>query len=465
MKTISRAAFAACLLSSVVSFAAPGARASDEALLVGVDKYPGLRPGSNLGGCVNDAKMIQAKLEKYGFHCTLIGDEEASKEKILAALTAAKARLKPGDKFVFFFAGHGTIASGGDSVILTNSSQDNSESGDIGCAQLYAAVQSMPASAKTILLDSCHSGGMVRSFDRLTSGRLRPRVYIRSQMLKRGGDKTWQKTKINGADDISDTTKGGGVCYFTAALKTQVANETEIEGVRHGLFTYNLASKLTGTRDLWSDINAAVSAGVLDASDGEQKPLLAPTGYLQARVFEGGKGGPGPKPGPDPGPDPKPGPNPKPAPDTTLEKLYTLSCPDPAKISLKMTPETSPVQVGEQVKFTMTVGAEGYLVLVGRDPEGKLALLYPESGAQPVRVKAGDKIMVPGAGDEAFSPNAAGTDGLKAILFLAPENAQAMMTALSRGEVKQEDTKEWKKVKTKASPFYTSELITQIVGR
>jgi hypothetical protein len=459
-----RAVLAAFTLCAAV-LTAP-AFAADEAILVGVDKYPGLRPGSDLGGCVNDAKLIQSKLEKYGFKCTLIGNEQATKDGILAALAAVKTRLKPGDEFVFYFAGHGTIASGGDSVVLTYSSKDNSESGDIGCSQLYTAVKSLPVAAKTILLDSCHSGGMVRSVNRLKGdGKTKPRVYIRSLALTRGQGKDWQKVRVNGPDDMTDTTKGGGVCYFTAALKTQVANETEIEGVRHGLFTYNLASKLNGERDLWSDVSAAVSAGVMEASDGEQKPVLAPVGFLQTKVFDGGKGGPAPNPGPNPGPKPGPAPQPKPAPDTTLEKLYNLSCPDPSKVALKMMPEISPVQVGEQVRFTITVGQEGYLVLVGRDPEGKLALLFPESGAEPVKVKAGDKISIPGAGDEAFTPSTAGTDGLKAILFTAPENAQAMISALSGGEIDQNKTKEWKKIKTKASPFYTSELITQIVGK
>lgn len=449
-------------LSSLCS----AAWAENIALVVGVNQYPGLRPGSNLGGCVNDAKLMGEKLTAYKFNVTLLADDQATKAKILSTINGLKAKLKPEDHFALYFAGHGTVASNGESVLLTYSSQDANESGDIQNDELYQAVRALPARAKTILLDSCHSGGMVRSVTGLRkSGKFSPRVYIRSARLKRGvgngasGEKAWQKVRVNGADDFSDITKNGGVCYFTAALKTQVANETEMEGVRHGVFTFYLASKLTGKKDLWQDVSAAVSTGVMDITEGEQKPVLAPTGFLGRSVFEGG-GGPGP--GPKPGPDPTP-PNP---PSMSLDKLYALSAPDPSKIKLLMTPEMSPVKVGQQVKFRVEAGMDGYLLLIGRDPSGKLEILYPvQNEVKASKVTAGSVITVPGASDEAMTPDTVGTDGLKAILFSSQGAAEAMLKSFGGGTMSMKDAdKAWKTVKVKTGPFYTSELITQIVG-
>ncbi|MES2461790.1 MAG: caspase family protein [Armatimonadota bacterium] len=450
---------------AVISSLCATAHAENIALVVGVNQYPGLRPGSNLGGCVNDAKLIGDKLQGYKFNVTLLADDQATKANILSTINGLKAKLKPEDHFALYFAGHGTVASNGESVILTYSSKDANESGDIQNDELYQAVRALPARAKTILLDSCHSGGMVRSVTGLRkSGKFVPRVYVRSQRLKRGvgGDKAWQKVKVNGADDMSDITKNGGVCYFTAALKTQVANETEMEGTRHGVFTFYLASKLTGKKDLWQDVSAAVSTGVLEVTEGEQKPVLAPTGFLSRSVFEGG-GTPSPGPGPKPTPNP---PSPPTPPSMSLDKLYALSAPDPSRVKLLMTPEMSPVKVGQQVRFRVEAGMDGYLLLIGRDPEGKLEILYPaENQVSAAKVTAGSVVLVPGASDEAMTPDTPGTDGLKAILFTSQEAADAMLKSFGGGamSLKQAD-KAWKTVKVKAGPFYTSELITQIVG-
>jgi uncharacterized caspase-like protein len=439
-------------------FSASAAWADNIALVVGVNQYPGLRPGSNLGGCVNDAKLIGEKLKAYQFNVTMLADDQATKANILGAITALKTKLKPEDHFALYFAGHGTVASNGESVILTYSSQDANESGDIQNDELYQAVRSLPSRAKTILLDSCHSGGMVRSVTGLRkSGRFSPRVYVRSARLKAGAgsEKTWQKVKVNGADDLSDITKNGGVCYFTAALKTQVANETEMAGERHGVFTFYLASKLTGKKDLWQDISAAVSTGVLDVTEGEQKPVLAPTGFLTRTVFETGAS-----------PTPKPTPNPPAPPTMSLDKLYALSAPDPSKVKLIMTPEMSPVKVGQQVRFKVETGMEGYLLLIGRDPAGKLEILYPaQDQVSAAKVTAGSVISVPGGSDEAMTPDTPGTDGLKAILFTSREAADAMLKSFGGGALSMKAAdKAWKTVKVKAGPFYTSELITQIVG-
>jgi hypothetical protein len=126
----------------------------------------------------------------------------------------------------------------------------------------------------------------------------------------------------------------------------------------------------------------------------------------------------------------------------------------------------SPVKVGQQVRFRVETGMDGYLLLIGRDPAGKLEILYPvENQVSAAKVAAGSVITVPGASDEAMTPDTPGTDGLKAILFSSQEAADAMLKSFGGGAMSQKQAdKAWKTVKVKAGPFYTSELITQIVG-
>lgn len=82
------------------------ARGAKTALCVGINNYPGT--GSDLNGCVNDAKDWRAELKKRGYTVQLILDRKAKKAKIESALTSLVTSAKSGDKVVFTFSGHGS---------------------------------------------------------------------------------------------------------------------------------------------------------------------------------------------------------------------------------------------------------------------------------------------------------------------------------------------------------------------
>ena len=67
---------------------------ADQALVIGVNQYTALRPGSNLEGCVNDAKRMKAVFEKYGFTVNLLTDKDATKEGVMNAIKQLSA-VKP----------------------------------------------------------------------------------------------------------------------------------------------------------------------------------------------------------------------------------------------------------------------------------------------------------------------------------------------------------------------------------
>jgi hypothetical protein len=80
-------------------------------LFVGINKYSG---GINpLNGCVNDAtKMRDAMISKFGFQAvdtTMLLDESATREAILANLQKYQAQAGVGDLVVFHYSGHGTL--------------------------------------------------------------------------------------------------------------------------------------------------------------------------------------------------------------------------------------------------------------------------------------------------------------------------------------------------------------------
>ncbi|MGC4047941.1 MAG: caspase family protein [Armatimonas sp.] len=469
------------------------AQAADQALVIGVNKYPGLRPGSDLNGCVPDAQLMKTELEAYNFQVTIITDEQATKQGILTAISELKGKVSGNDKVVIYFAGHGTT-DGADAAILPNDAKDAGEGSDIKTKELYDAVEGIQTASRTLILDSCHSGGMIPMSARAKGVRvLKPRFYVRTKkrnviaMKPRGtrdtlpkNTKSWQVVEVNGADNLNKTTGGdakGEVVYFTAAMQTQVSNETMLDGVPHGVFTYNLAKKLDGKADLWKDIQGAVAAGVSEATDGQQTPVLAPSKFLEQPLFQNGGQAAADSANPMPAKDPQP------QASTPLSEVFMQSVPDEALLKLEFNPQTSPIKIGEKVKMKVTVGTqEGYLVVVDRDPLGKLQLMYPMSGGvDAAKVTAGQVVNMPADASQAYTADTEGTDSVKAFLFSSAETAAKLIGELSgaRGRnvtlkdvLAKRGTKSWNLVRvdeapaaatpTPAKEMVTSEIITQI---
>ena len=79
---------------------------SHRALCVGINDYPG--SNMDLAGCVNDARDWQALLEARGYHVDPLHDGEATRARIVEALTSIIGSAAEGDSVVFIFAGHGS---------------------------------------------------------------------------------------------------------------------------------------------------------------------------------------------------------------------------------------------------------------------------------------------------------------------------------------------------------------------
>lgn len=450
-RTCSNLMLAACTaLSALLTAVAPVA-AMDRALVIGVNEYSRLPSGSNLAGCVNDAERMAAALRRYHFQVSLLTDGQATRQGILSALDEMKGAIGGTDRVVFYFAGHGTLASHSEAVLLPSDAEDNSETHDIRTHELYDAMRAMPAASKTVILDSCFSGGMMRSIRR--HAKLLSRFYFRSRLrrsLDREG-KRWLLTSTNHQDSNHEVAPAGGICYYTACMGNEVSNEKDIEGNRDGLFTYYLTQRLRGQGDLWQDISSAVNRHVSDDSEDLQHPRLSPA-YLNKRCFEGKRGSDDPKPCPH-----------------DLADLYSTSNPDQRIVDLSTAPTVSPVTVKQDVGFHVTIGRGGYLVLLGRDPNDEIYVMYPPNGgADAAKVSVGEMNL------GHFMPDTAGTDRVKAFLFSVREGADRLLCTMSSagpGRSGKRSTvmhalqlRRWQPLAGgSGADFYTSELINEIV--
>jgi hypothetical protein len=147
------------------------------ALLIGIDRYRAAPTVPALEGCVNDVRLMRGILEEqFGFppeQVTLLADEEATRDAILAALDALVAQTRTDDVVVIHYAGHGSQmtdregdeASGLDNTIMPVDSEGwSGDNRDITDDELHLRLAALGrrTSYVTLIVDACHSATITR---------------------------------------------------------------------------------------------------------------------------------------------------------------------------------------------------------------------------------------------------------------------------------------------------------------
>ena len=401
--------YARSLCSFVFVSAWAPAVLADQAVVVGVQEYAPLVAASTLKGCINDAESIAEALRQMGFQVTLLTNAKATRQGILDSLAAAKASVKPTERFVFYFAGHGRKAP----RFGLMPSDATIDGNDLEPKQLNEAVLAIKAKSRTILLDSCFSGGMsAGEMSRAAPDGFASRYFDaeREKSIKFGPPKS-QGSSSNSPDKLETAP---GICYYTASLDSEQALEATMDdGKRHGLFTYGLLKNLKAGK-LWSEVHNDVKKQILkrlENSGRTQNPMISTT-YMPTNALDNLRVG-----------------SPKAPPGKTLLDIWNLDKPDLGKISLKLRPDLDVQEAGRQVSLEINVGQEGYLVLIGQ-VGGQYYQFYPFGGTRgtEARVRKGT-ITFPAKGERLFFDKF-GADHLKAMLFSTPEKAESVMAAL-----------------------------------
>jgi hypothetical protein len=212
------------------------------ALLVGINKYKAL-PG--LQGSVNDVETMREILTtRWGFlprNITMLTDENATHDKILAALTEIVAVSNPVDTMYFHYSGHGSQVQDlngdeDDGLDETLVPQDGRTEGvrDIVDDELDVIFSKLRTRNAVVVLDSCHSGTATRSFD------------IRARSVPQDLRVDLYRTGVTGTTTRGIAApKGSRFVAIGAAADNEEALDGPIEGSYHGFFTYALAHALT----------------------------------------------------------------------------------------------------------------------------------------------------------------------------------------------------------------------------
>ena len=141
----------------------------NRALLVGINRYQ-----APLRGCVNDVENMRRLLTEHcGFSVlqvrTLV-DERATKQRIMDSLSLMIEQAQPGDHLVFHFSGHGSQVpdTEGDEPdamdeILCPHDFDWTPDRYITDDEMHDVCALLdPGATLDVILDSCHSGTMLR---------------------------------------------------------------------------------------------------------------------------------------------------------------------------------------------------------------------------------------------------------------------------------------------------------------
>ncbi|HEY2470601.1 MAG TPA: caspase family protein [Terracidiphilus sp.] len=191
--------------------AAPG---NNYALVIGIDNYAAPLP--KLKTAVNDAKSFAGLLsDNYGFQVTTLLNQEATRDKILDAITHFRKKLAENDSFLIYYAGHGSYDRATDKGYWLPADADPDPlitSHDISADDLITMARGLAARHVIIISDSCFSGDLSRD-----AGDLSPsdgnQAYI--HRMQRAPSRTLM---ASGSDEPVSDSGSQGHSVFAALL-------------------------------------------------------------------------------------------------------------------------------------------------------------------------------------------------------------------------------------------------------
>lgn len=252
----------------------------------GLNVYPS---PNELAGCVTDAERLSvlcAGQFGLGKH-VMLRDEEATTYALSRALREAVAELRPGDKFVFSYSGHGSENARGD--VICPIDFDGTDERSLGVADFFDIFRHIPRGVSAVWIsDSCYSGGLdgpPADAGKARAFRSKPRLWQRSTTRPWPGSRV--ATQQNFKDFVSEQLPE--IVLLAGASTDQTAADARIDGEPCGAFSHYLEQALMLGDDLWSladvvvDVNDRLkAAGYSQEAQAAGPPHLVNAPFLSA---------------------------------------------------------------------------------------------------------------------------------------------------------------------------------------
>ena len=147
-------------------------------LAVGINRFAD--PGSTLKYAAKDAVDFLHKMQAQSatlyrpedIHAQILGDQEASKEKIMAAIDALSQVVRGTDEFVLFVASHGVLVQNQYFIVTHDYEGTLTSTHLISSNEIIEMSKKIRALTQLFVFDTCHAGGVDTVISGLYDARL-----------------------------------------------------------------------------------------------------------------------------------------------------------------------------------------------------------------------------------------------------------------------------------------------------
>ncbi len=193
-------------------------------LIIGIDRYRDhtidLKYAAKDASDIKDALLGQAKTlyRPENIHAETFLNRQATRENILGKILELSRKIKPGDSFVFFVAGHGVLLQ--DQYYMLTHDYDGtvSDKSMIGSNEIVEASKKIKSLSQLFIFDTCHAGGV----DYIVSGLYDARMSV---LAKKMGLHIY--ASANSKQEAMDGYRGNGL--FTHVLLNGLSNNNKAD--------------------------------------------------------------------------------------------------------------------------------------------------------------------------------------------------------------------------------------------
>jgi hypothetical protein len=254
----------------------------DKAVLVGINEYP---YPNELRGCINDMNEMEAELRQaLGFKEVLkLQDKDATAKNIKSALVEAVSGQEPGDRFLFWYSGHGAqlVDHDPNTDVICPVDFDFTNETSVTVNDFHGIFKEIKDGVIAIWgSDSCHSGDLEKDLRRLGVPKRFRRDPAKRQVAPR-------PSTFSGFRAIAAELPN--IALISGCRSEQTSADAYIDGQYHGAFTYYFIETLhsptgltTPLKDLVPEVQDALSkAGYDQVPQLSGRPSCVNYGFLQ----------------------------------------------------------------------------------------------------------------------------------------------------------------------------------------
>jgi hypothetical protein len=209
-----------------------------------------------LNACEADARAMQAIAEAQGYRSALVLTADATHARVRSAVREAAAELRSGDILLLTYSGHGG------QVDDTNGDEPEDETWvlydrELVDDELYAEFGRFRAGVRIVVLsDSCHSGTVTRTYERLVVNPDSRRVAAPSgpaafRVMPRAVAERVHEAKRAELEEVQRATRGVASEPVAASILLMSGcqdSQLSLDGSANGLFTATLLAVWDGGR-------------------------------------------------------------------------------------------------------------------------------------------------------------------------------------------------------------------------